>query len=76
MIITATEFKNNFGKYLNLLREEDLFITKNGKIVAKVINPNVSATKQLTGILEGKIDAAFSKKDIRNERVKRYEISD
>ena len=31
MVVTATEFKVNFGKYLGLLATEDIFITKNGK---------------------------------------------
>ena len=31
MIVTATEFKTNFGKYLDLISKEDIFITRNGK---------------------------------------------
>ena len=31
MSITATELKNNLGKYLLLSAKEDIFITKNGK---------------------------------------------
>ena len=27
MIVTATEFKTNFGKYLDMLTKEDIFIT-------------------------------------------------
>ena len=30
MTITATELKNNLGKYLILAATEDIFITKNG----------------------------------------------
>ena len=40
MSITATELKNNLGKYLLLSAKEDVFITKNGKIVAKLTNPH------------------------------------
>ena len=32
MVVTATEFKTNFGKYLDLIAHEDIFITKNGKM--------------------------------------------
>lgn len=32
MTVTATEFKTNFGKYLNLSAKEDIFTTPNGKI--------------------------------------------
>lgn len=54
MSITATELKNNLGKYLLLSATEDVFITKNGKIVAKLTNPNqnrVETAKSLFGIL-------------------------
>ena len=40
MSITATELKMNLGKYLQLAESEDIFITKNGKVVAKLSNPN------------------------------------
>lgn len=39
MSITATELKNNLGKYLQISATEDIFITKNGKVVAKLTNP-------------------------------------
>lgn len=54
MSITATELKNNLGKYLLLSATEDIFITKNGKIVAKLVNPHqnrVETAKSLFGIL-------------------------
>lgn len=53
MIITATEFKTNFGKYLEMitLSEEDIFITKNGKTVAKVSNPQISAVDKISGVV-------------------------
>jgi prevent-host-death family protein len=37
MIITSTEAQNNFGKYLRLVEEEDIVITKNGKKVARLV---------------------------------------
>ncbi|MGM9849082.1 MAG: type II toxin-antitoxin system Phd/YefM family antitoxin [Bacilli bacterium] len=54
MPITATELKLNLGKYLALAEKEDIFITKNGKIVAKLSNPNVDRVemaKSLLGII-------------------------
>jgi len=35
MSITATELKTNLGKYLLLAATEDVFITRNGRTVAK-----------------------------------------
>ena len=54
MSITATELKNNLGKYLMLAATEDIFITRNGKVVAKLSNPHqdrVDIAKSLSGIL-------------------------
>ena len=54
MSITATELKNNLGKYLMLAATEDIFITRNGKVVAKLSNPRqdrVDIAKSLFGIL-------------------------
>ena len=54
MSITATELKTNLGKYLTLSATEDIFITKNGKIVAKLTNPfqdRVDVVKSLFGII-------------------------
>lgn len=54
MQITATEFKNNIGKYLALANQQDIYITKNGKSVAKLSNPNtdkVALLDSLVGII-------------------------
>ncbi len=69
MVVTATEFKVNFGKYLRLLGTEDIFITKNGKTVAKVSNPNISAVDALSGILEGRLPPDYNAKAMREERL-------
>ena len=45
MSITATELKANLGKYLQLAEFEDIYITKNVKVVAKLSNPNVDKVK-------------------------------
>ena len=37
--ITATDFKSNFGKYLNLASKEEICITKNGIEVALLVPP-------------------------------------
>jgi len=36
MKVSATDMKNNFGKYLKKCAEEEIFITKNDRIVAKL----------------------------------------
>lgn len=52
MSITATELKMNLSKYLMLAEKEDIYITRNGKVVAKLTNPyqdRVDMAKSLFG---------------------------
>ena len=66
MLITATELKNNLGKYLLLLATEDIFITKNGKVVEKLTNPyqnRVEVVKSLFGILLKDVDMDVAKEE-------------
>ena len=42
--ITATEFKENFGKYLELGSKEDILVTKNGKPFVRIMSANGSST--------------------------------
>ncbi len=38
MYVTATEVKNNFGKYLDYCKRENVVITKNGKKKAVLLH--------------------------------------
>ena len=76
MVVTATEFKVNFGKYLAMLPKEDIFITKNGKTVAKVSNPNISAVDAISGLLTGKLPDSYDAKTLREERIRKYALDD
>ena len=72
MIVTATEFKTNFGKYLDMLTKEDIFITRNGKTIAKVVNPQISAVDSLRGMLKD-VPADLDQDSIKEERLSKYE---
>ena len=72
MVVTATEFKANFGKYLDLITKEDIFITRNGKTVAKVVNPQVSAVDSLRGMLNN-FSSDVDLDSLREERLLKYE---
>ena len=72
MIVTATEFKTNFCKYLDMLTKEDIFITRNGKTIAKVINPQVSAVDSLRGMLKN-VPSDIDMDSLREERLSKYE---
>lgn len=76
MVVTATEFKVNFGKYLGLLASEDIFITKNGKTIAKVSNPNIRAVDAISGILAGRLPPDYDTKALREERLGKYASDD
>ena len=68
MSITATELKSNLSKYLLLSATEDIFITRNGKIISKLTNPfqeRVDIAKSLFGILP----ADISLEEARAERL-------
>ena len=68
MSITATELKQNLGRYLLMAATEDVFITKNGKVVAKLSNPNqdrVNMAKSLFGVLLQDITL----EEAKNERI-------
>ena len=88
MSITATELKINFGKYLMLAETEDIYITRNGKVVAKLSNPyqdRVDVAKSLFGVLSNDmtleaaqklfIYSANKQKDYMKSSVKVYEPS-
>lgn len=68
MSITATELKMNLSKYLLLAESEDIYITKNGKIIAKLSNPfqeRIDALNSLVGILP----ADITLEEAREERL-------
>lgn len=72
MVVTATEFKTNFGKYLELIAEEDIFITRNGKTVAKVVNLQSSAVDSIRGMLKN-VPSDVDTDSLREERLLKYD---
>ena len=50
-IITASELKQNLGKYIELSKEEDVIVKKNGKVVTMLTS---------TSLRENAIDAFLS----------------
>ena len=70
MLITATELKMNLSKYLLLSATEDIYITRNGKVISKLTNPfqeRVDIAKSLFGVIGGDIDPD----KVREERLDR-----
>ena len=75
MIITATEFKTNIGKYLTLVNEEEIIITKNGKGIAK-LSPLKEDKVKMVESLFGIIPNDMTLEQAREERLKKYERTD
>lgn len=76
MTVTAAEFQDNFRKYLDLLANGDIFITQNGKTVAKLVKPAASAVDSLSGLLAEKVPEDFNEKMLREERLEKYAVDD
>lgn len=76
MLVTATEFKSNIGKYLTLVQGEDIFITKNGRSVAKLSSAKqnkADIVKSLIGIIP---NDGTTLEQTREGRLARYETAD
>ena len=51
MVVAITEFKKNIGKYLKLVSNEDIIITKRGKAIAQFTEPQVNKLKILNSLI-------------------------
>ena len=74
---TATEFQNNFGKYLNLvMKGQEVVVTKNGREVGRFI-PRAAAVSYLTDFLTGILKEDYDLDEAKSERLKeKYETID
>lgn len=76
MIVNATDFKNKVGKYLELVNKETIVISRNGKLIAKLVPVEKSETPNVEGLLDllthGKKETIDQEK-LREERLKKYE---
>jgi prevent-host-death family protein len=70
MSITATELKTNLSKYLLLAATEDVYITQNGKTIAKLTNPYQDRL-DLAESLFGSVPATMTLEEAREERLNR-----
>ena len=80
MQVTSVEFQRNPGRYLDLALAEDIWIFRDGMMIARLTKPKeetkISALDALTGILRGKVSEDIDRRSIREERLKRYEADD
>ena len=74
---TATEMKNQFGKYLQMvINGNEVIVTKNGQEVGRFI-PKAKTVSYLTDSLTGLLKSDYDYEDAREEALKeKYEIAD
>lgn len=68
MSITATELKSNLGKYLLLAATEDVFITRNGRTVAKLTSPYQNKLDTVDSLF-GSVPATMTLEEAQKERL-------
>lgn len=71
MRISLTELETDAGKFVTMANEQDIFITREGKIVAKLVTAKadkVAAAKKMFTMLPKGVDVDINK--LREERLK------
>ena len=78
LIKSSTALRNEYDNLVKLAKEngEPIYITRNGKTVAKMVNPNVSAVETISGMLAGKLADDYDAQMLREERLAKYEDND
>ena len=68
MSITATELKLNLGKYLLLAATQDIYITRNGKTIAKLVSPYQDRVDTVNALF-GSVPDIMTLEEAREERL-------
>ena len=68
MSVTATELKQNLGKYLLLAATQDIYITRNGKTIAKLVSPYQDRVDTVNALF-GSVPDAMTLEEAREERL-------
>ncbi len=68
MSITATELKLNLGKYLLLAATQDIYITRNGKTIAKLVSPYQDRVDTVDTLF-GSVPDTITLEEAREERL-------
>ena len=76
MHVTATEFKSNIGRYLTLVDNEEIVITKNGRSVARLSSAKRSKADIVRSLIGIVPDDGTTLERAREERLARYESAD
>lgn len=72
MYVSATEFRTNVGKYLDIAMKEDVYVVKHGKPIV-VVSASVETRLRILDSLVGKGSSETTLEDIHEMRLKDYE---
>ncbi len=72
MIISCAELKTDLDRYLDLVGEEEIVITKDGRNIAALTLPTVSKAAIIRS-LRGTLPATATLEEAREERIAKYE---
>ena len=76
MEITATEFKTNLGKYIDIITRgsDEITVTKNGKQVMHITKPKPTVAEKLSSLIDD-VPAGIDYDSIKKEALAdKYEI--
>lgn len=68
MNVTATELKLNLGKYLLLAATQDIYTTRNGKTIAKLVSPYQDRVDTVDALF-GSVPDTITLEEARKERL-------
>jgi len=71
MVVTATKFKASIGHFLDAVSKDEVFITKNGKVVAKLSSPVQDKQALLDSLVGITADNPVSLEEAKRERLSR-----
>jgi antitoxin (DNA-binding transcriptional repressor) of toxin-antitoxin stability system len=74
MIVSSAELKTDLDRYLELVGEEEIVITKNGRNVAALTLPAVSKAAIIRS-LRGTLPPTATLEEAHEERIAKYENS-
>lgn len=72
MIVTATEFKTNLGRYLELVDDEEIIITRNGRRIAKLVDASHDKADILQALI-GILPSDVTVEEAKMGRLKKHE---
>ncbi len=72
MIISLTEFKSDLDRYLDMVGEEEIILTRDGRNIASIM-PSPDEREAAIRSLRGILPATATLEEAHEERIAKYE---